>query len=110
MGVTKSNLFNNNQNELANYAKVLAHPARIAIIQYLLKSDTCCNTNLVGNLGLAQATISQHLMELKNTGIIQGTVEGVSINYCINPEKWNYIKELFLKLFESFNPTNCPNC
>lgn len=110
MGVTKSDLFNNNQNELSNYAKVLAHPARIAIIQYLLKSDTCCNTNLVGDLGLAQATISQHLRELKNAGIIQGTVEGVSINYCINPEKWEYIKKLFLKLFEGFNPINCPDC
>lgn len=110
MGVTKSDLFSSTQNELAAYAKLFAHPARIAIIQYLLKSNTCCNSHLVGDLGLAQATISQHLRELKNMEIIQGTVEGVSVNYCINPEKWNEIKELFLELFESFNPTNCPSC
>lgn len=85
MGVTKSDLFTERQNELVGYAKVLAHPARIAIIQYLLGTNTCCNSNLVGDLGLAQATISQHLKELKNVGIIQGTVEGVSVN---NPEKW----------------------
>lgn len=110
MGVTKSDLFNNTQNELAAFAKVLAHPARIAIIQFLLKSDTCCNTTLVGDLGLAQATISQHLKELKNVGIIQGTVEGVSVNYCINPKKWNEIKEKFAELFDSFNPPNCSIC
>jgi predicted transcriptional regulator len=110
MGVTKTDLFNSTQNELAAYAKVLAHPARIAIIQFLLKSDTCCNTTLVGDLGLAQATISQHLKELKNVGIIQGTVEGVSVNYCINPEKWNEIKEKFTELFEGFNPPDCSIC
>lgn len=110
MGVTKSDLFTETQNELANYAKVLAHPARIAIIQYLLKTNTCCNSNLVGDLGLAQATISQHLRELKSVGIIQGTVEGVSVNYCINPEKWNYIKEMLSELFESYDPNKCPTC
>lgn len=110
MGVTKSDLFNPTQNELAAYAKVLAHPARVAIIQFLLKSDTCCNTTLVGDLGLAQATISQHLKELKHLGIIQGTVEGVSVNYCINPEKWKEIKEKFTELFDGFTPPNCPIC
>lgn len=110
MGVTKSDLFTDEQNELAAYAKVLAHPARIAIVQYLLKTNTCCNSNLVGDLGLAQATISQHLKELKNVGLIQGTVEGVSVNYCINPEKWYYIKKMMLELFESYDPTNCSTC
>lgn len=110
MGVTKTDLFNSTQNELATFAKVLAHPARIAIIQYLLKSNTCCNTTLVGDLGLAQATISQHLKELKNVGIIQGTVEGVSVNYCINPDKWSEIKEMFTELFAGFNPPRCPAC
>lgn len=110
MGVTKSDLFTEAQNELATYAKVLAHPARIAIIQYLLRTNTCCNSNLVGDLGLAQATISQHLRELKNIGIIQGTVEGVSVNYCINPEKWHHIKEVLIELFEGYNPVNCTSC
>lgn len=111
MGVTKSDLFTDTQNELANYAKVLAHPARIAIIQNLLRTNTCCNSILVGDLGLAQATISQHLKELKNVGIIQGTVDGVSVNYCINPEKWHHIKEMLFELFESYESPNCSsNC
>lgn len=110
MGVTKSDLFTEAQNELAAYAKVLAHPARIAIIQYLLRTNTCCNTHLVGDLGLAQATISQHLRALKDVGIIQGTVEGVSVNYCINPEKWYHIKGVLLELFEGYDPPNCSSC
>lgn len=110
MGVTKSDLFTETQNELATYARVLSHPARIAIIQYLLKSTTCCNSYLVGELGLAQATISQHLKELKRARIIQGTVEGVSVNYCIDPEKWNEMTEKLTELFESFQPIDCSTC
>lgn len=110
MGVTKTNLFSDTQNELAAFAKVLAHPARIAIIQYLLKTDTCCNHHLVDDLGLAQATISQHLKDMKQLGIIQGTVEGVSVNYCINPEKWLELKAKFSDLFDSFHPQACRNC
>ncbi|QED36656.1 winged helix-turn-helix transcriptional regulator [Antarcticibacterium arcticum] len=112
MGVTKTDLFTDKQNELAGVAKVFAHPARIAIIEYLLRANTCINGHLVEELGLAQATISQHLKELKNSGIIQGTIEGVSVSYCINPVKWEEIKGLFGEFFESFQPpsscsTNC---
>lgn len=103
MGITKTDLFTEEQNGIATTAKVFAHPARIAIIQYLLKADTCVNGTLVQELGLAQATISQHLRELKNVGIIQGTIEGVSMSYCINPEKWNEVKELFAGLFNQFD-------
>lgn len=111
MGVTKSDLFTETQNDLANWAKVLGHPARIAIIEYLLKANTCCNFNLVDELGLAQATISQHLRELKQLGIIQGTVEGVSVSYCINSEKWYELKEKFVTFFESYDPVKCStNC
>jgi predicted transcriptional regulator len=110
MGVTKSDLFSTTQNELATYAKVFAHPARIAILQYLLRANTCCNTHLVEELGLAQATISQHLKELKNLGIIQGTVEGVSVNYCINPEKWQEIKDKFTLFFDSYDPNSFSSC
>ena len=111
MGVTKTDLFTEKQNELATIAKVFAHPARVAIIQYLLRSNTCFNGHLVEELGLAQATISQHLRELKNSGIIQGTIEGVSVSYCINSERWNEIKELFGDLFESYSAPHCStNC
>src|SRR5690554_4423627 len=99
MGITKTDLFSTEQNEMAVVAKAFAHPARISIIQYLLKANTCINSDLVQELGLAQATISQHLRELKQIGIIQGTIEGVSVCYCINPAKWEEIKTLFNSLF-----------
>lgn len=100
MGITKSDLFTRQQNELANMAKALAHPARIAILQYLVKKNACVCGDLVEELGLAQATTSQHLKELKNAGIIQGTVEGVSVCYCINPKVWTAYKELFNSFFK----------
>lgn len=110
MGVTKSDLFTTEQNQLAQFAKVLAHPARIAIIQHLLMSNTCMNGHLVQELGLAQATISQHLRELKEVGIIQGTIEGVSVSYCINPQKWAEIKEMILNLFDQYNCLDDTGC
>ena len=100
MGLTKSDLFTQEQNELAAMAKAMAHPARIAILQYLLKTNACINSDLVQELGLAQATISQHLKELKSVGIIQGTIEGVSMSYCINPDKWSIIKSSLNSLFD----------
>ena len=110
MGVSKTNLFSTEQNELASIAKALAHPARLAIIQHLLSTDSCINSDLVNELGLAQATISQHLKELKNIGIIQGTIEGVSVCYCINPEKWSYISTLFEQLFQGYKKSNSNTC
>ena len=74
MGITKTELFTTNQNQLATWAKVLGHPARVAILQYLLKQNSCVCGSLVEELGLAQATISQHLRELKDAGLITGTV------------------------------------
>lgn len=102
MGVTKTELFTEQQNALASAAKALAHPARIAILEYLLKSDTCINGDLVQELGLAQATISQHLWELRDIGIIQGSIEGVSVCYCINPEKWNEVQSVFNSFFKKY--------
>ncbi len=110
MGVTKSDLYSETQNDLALSAKAFSHPARIAIIQYLLKSNSCINGDLVQELGLAQATISQHLRELKDIGIIQGRIEGTRVNYCINPQRWEEIKGQFNKLFDQFDfptPKDC---
>lgn len=100
MGVTKTDLFTKEQNELAILAKAFAHPARVAILQYLLETNKCINGELVHELGLAQATISQHLRELKNAGLIQGNIEGASMSYCINPEKWNNVQKLFNTMFD----------
>ncbi len=100
MGITKSDIFNKEQNELALLFKVLGHPARIAIIQYIIQQPACICNDLVEELGLAQATISQHLKELKQIGIIQGTIEGTSICYCIHDEMWNQIKEKIADFFD----------
>ncbi|MBL7965189.1 MAG: winged helix-turn-helix transcriptional regulator [Flavobacteriales bacterium] len=104
MGVTKTDLFTAQQNQLATWAKVLGHPARIAILQYLLKQNACVCGSLVDELGLAQATISQHLRELKDIGLITGTVEGTSVCYCIEPKAWAKVQIAFEKLFASYKP------
>ena len=94
MGLVKSQIFTTEQNQLANLAKAFAHPARIAILQYLFKTKSCVCGHLVDEIGLAQATISQHLKELKTMGLIQGTIEGTSVCYCINPTQWNAMREI----------------
>jgi len=103
MGTTKTELFSKKQNELANMAKAIAHPARIAILQQLIKTNVCICGNLVDELGLAQPTISQHLKELKLAGIIQGTVEGTSVCYCIDPKVWQKYRQFFNDFFASVN-------
>jgi DNA-binding transcriptional ArsR family regulator len=108
MGLTKSELFSKQQNDLANIAKALGHPARIAILQYLVKKNACICGDLVEELGLAQATTSQHLKELKNAGIIHGSIEGASVCYCINPKVWNRNRELFNAFFKEIIPAD--NC
>lgn len=110
MGVTKKDLFSKEQNELAEIARAFAHPARLAILEYLLKSQTCINGDLVQELGLAQATISQHLRELKQVGLIKGTIEGVSVCYCIHPEKWKEVQQTFQSLFGRFSSPENENC
>ncbi|RYU91317.1 ArsR family transcriptional regulator [Mucilaginibacter terrigena] len=108
MGITKTAIFNQEQNKLALQLKAIAHPARVAILQHLLKTNACICGDLVDELGLAQATISQHLKELKNAGLIQGTIEGVSICYCIEPIAWKNLQNEINTLFASYKGAN--NC
>ncbi len=89
MGKSKISLFTEEQNELAAMAKALAHPARIAILEYLLKKGTCVCGDIVEKLPLSQSTVSQHLKAMKEAGIIKGEVEGVNRCYCINIEKYS---------------------
>ena len=84
MGATKTTHFTDSQNEMATLTKALGHPARIAIIEYLLSVDTCICGDIVNELPLAQPTVSQHLKELKSAGLIQGNIEGNAICYCVN--------------------------
>ncbi|HWJ92057.1 MAG TPA: metalloregulator ArsR/SmtB family transcription factor [Flavisolibacter sp.] len=107
MGTTKTEIFTGKQNRLAQMMKALGHPARIAIIQQLLKSNTCICGDLVAELGLAQATISQHLKELKNAGLIQGTIEGTSVCYCIDPKVWKQYKKDLDAFFVPYDNRNC---
>ncbi len=101
MGTSKLELFTKEQNEIAAIAKALSHPARIAIIQSLLKKNSCVCGDLVEETGLAQSTTSQHLKELKNAGIIQGSVDGVNVCYCIDVKTWTKYSNLFAKFFEA---------
>lgn len=107
MGATKSDIFTNSQNEIANAAKAIAHPARVAIIQFLIESKTCVCGDIVDEIGLAQATVSQHLKELKQAGIIKGNIEGRNVCYCIDDQKWGQISKLFSSLFMLYSPKKC---
>jgi DNA-binding transcriptional ArsR family regulator len=95
MGITKTEHFTTTQNELAILAKAIGHPARIAIIEYLLKTKSCICGDIVKELPLAQPTVSQHLKELKNAGLIKGNIEGNAICYCLNEEGFNKLKGFF---------------
>ncbi|NNU34437.1 winged helix-turn-helix transcriptional regulator [Mucilaginibacter sp. S1162] len=108
MGTTKTEIFTSEQNRLAVQLKAIAHPARIAILQELIKANACICGDLVEELGLAQATISQHLKELKNAGLIQGTIEGVSVCYCIEPKARKNLQNELNDLFSSYQDKN--NC
>ncbi len=108
MGATKAEKFSENQKEIAQYASAIAHPARLAILQHLASTDSCICGDIVDQVPLAQATISQHLKKLKEIGLIQGTTEGSSICYCIDRQNWAKMKKclgnlLNIDLFKSKN-------
>ena len=102
MGATKTEVFTESQNQLADLAKATSHPARIAILQYLSRQPNCVCGSIVNEVGLAQATVSQHLKALKNAGLIQGSVTGAKTCYCLNPDTINQLKEQLNSLL-----TNC---
>jgi len=108
MGLTKTEIFTEEQNRLAIMLKALAHPARIAILQQIITANACICGDLSAELGLAQATISQHLKELKSAGLIQGTIEGVSVCYCVEPNAWKLLNEQLGDFFRLYKePGNC---
>ncbi len=106
MGLTKTENYTQQQVDLGKVLKVMGHPARIAILQSIIRSKTCICGELVTEIGLAQATISQHLKELKSVGLIQGTIEGTSVCYCINKETWISVKFSLGELFDSAEENN----
>jgi DNA-binding transcriptional ArsR family regulator len=107
MGVTKTDQFSDRENEMAQLFKALAHPARIAIVEYLLSVDTCICGDIVNHLPLAQPTVSQHLKELKQADIIQGSIDGTAICYCINEKTMQKIQKYFGKIEMKLNKKCC---
>jgi len=107
MGATKTDHFTDKQNQIAIIAKALGHPARIAIIEYLLKVNTCICGDIVNELPLAQPTISQHLKELKNAGLIKGNVEGNAICYCIDEKVFAILNDYFSKIILATTNQKC---
>lgn len=108
MGTSKTEFYTTEQNELATIAKALGHPARVAILDVLLAKNSCICNDIVDELPLAQPTISQHLKELKQAGLIQGTISGNSICYCINSDKLNVLINYFNRVIQTIqNQKNC---
>lgn len=107
MGLTKSQEFSTEQNQIAEFAKALAHPARVAILQQIIQHQSCICGDLVDVLPLSQSTISQHLKELKRIGIITGEIEGPRVCYCINPEAWTKAKDLLGQIFAAYDCQCC---
>ena len=106
MGITKTEGFATKVTDMAEVLKALGHPARLAIIEFLAKSPSCVCNDIVGEIPLAQPTISRHLSELKKVGLIQGSIEGKNICYCINEERWSDVKELVDNLSNQLTQTN----
>jgi len=94
MGLSKKEEFTAKQNRLSEIAKALAHPARVAIVEYLAKTNTCFCGDIVDVLPLSQSTVSQHLRELKNSRLIKGDIEGTKVCYCINEKGWAEAREI----------------
>ena len=107
MGITKTNIYSKQQNDIAQFFKVLGHPARVSILQHISKQNSCICNDLVDEIGLAQATISQHLKELKSIGLLEGEVDGKSMCYCINVKRW---EDLQTQLNSFFNKTKSNCC
>ena len=110
MGLSKSEKFDDQQNELADIAKAIGHPARIAILQFLIESKSCVCGDIVEHLPLSQSTVSQHLKALKEAGMIKGDIDGPSVCYCIHPERWQQAQQSLLSFFESFDTKSTSCC
>ncbi|HNB82238.1 MAG TPA: metalloregulator ArsR/SmtB family transcription factor [Chitinophagaceae bacterium] len=107
MGLTRTEHYTEKQNQIAAIAKALGHPARVAIVEFLLKSEHCICSDIVEELPLAQATISQHLRELKNCGFIKGNIEGNAICYCIDEKVLDQFRKYFNSTSEKLQTRKC---
>ncbi len=107
MGLTKTEEFTKAQNDVASLTKALGHPARIAILQFLVKKKSCVCGDIVHEMPLSQSTVSQHLKELKRAGLIKGNIEGPNVCYCIDEKVWGRSKKVLEELFASYRRADC---
>lgn len=108
MGTSKTTEFSALDNKTARYAKAFAHPARVAILKLLAKKNACVCGDIVDELPLSQSTVSQHLKELKEIGLVQGDIEGAKVCYCIDRKEWNTAKKVLNSIFDSYtDPKDC---
>jgi DNA-binding transcriptional ArsR family regulator len=107
MALERTEDFTKTQNDLAMIARSLGHPARIAILQFLVKTKSCICGDIVDQLPLSQSTVSQHLGELKKAGLIKGNIDGARVCYCIDEKAWIKAKKVIGELFESYEGQNC---
>jgi len=107
MGTAKTEEFKVKDNKIAAYAKALAHPARVAILRILMESNSCICGDIVEELPLSQSTVSQHLKELKEAGLIKGNIDGAKVCYCINGKEWESAKACLTDFLKSFKGNNC---
>jgi DNA-binding transcriptional ArsR family regulator len=102
MGVTKTDIYSDEQNKLADICKAIGHPARVAILQQLLSADCCICRDFTDEIPLSQPTVSKHLKALKEVGLISGTIEGTSVSYCINALRWREVQSMINQMFNTF--------
>ncbi len=110
MALTKAELFDKKQVKVAEYAKALAHPARIAILEILARRNTCICGDITDELPLAQSTVSQHLKALKSAGIIKGEIDGVRTCYCLDEDNVSELKSVMESLLKDLTAQNSDCC
>jgi len=110
MAQAKTELFDEKLNKMAVLFKAMAHPARLAILQYLAVTRVCMTGDICDELPLSRTTVNQHLKELKEAGLIQGQVEGVRVNYCLNPKTICGLGDIFQKFFKIISVPANINC
>lgn len=110
IGAAKSDEFTVKDNKISKYAKAISHPARVAILKLLAKRQACICGDIVDELPLSQSTVSQHLKELKEAGLIKGDIEGSRICYCIDENEWAKAKSMLAELFDTYDPIKSKCC
>ena len=109
-GIMRTKQYTKEQEQIARFAKAMGHPARMAILNFLAKQDSCFFGDIHEELPIAKATVSQHLKELKEAGLIQGEIETPKVRYCINRDNWELARNLFATFWNNCNSKDTSCC